>query len=146
MSDQLLQQIDELLVRRLGTMEESINSKMELLAEGQQAIVERMDRFEVRLDSVERTVTEHTGQLAGLAADLKATNARIDGVEQSLSARIDGVEQGLSARIDGVEQSLSVRIDGVEQNLSAKIDAVAADLAAHRRDTEAHGRGYLVSE
>lgn len=113
MSDQMLQQIDELLARRLGTMEESINGKLELLAEGQQTIVERMDRFEVRLDSVERIVTEHSGQLAGLAVDLQATNARID---------------------------------GVEQNLSAKIDAVAVDLSAHRHDTEAHGRGYLVSE
>lgn len=102
MSDQLLLQIDELLARRLGTMEESINGNLELLAEGQQAIVERMDRFEVRLDSVEQIVTEHSGQLAGLAADQKATND--------------------------------------------KLDAVAADLTAHRRDTEAHGRGYLVSE
>ena len=88
MSDQLLLQFDELLARRLGTIEESINGKLELLAEGQQMIVERMDRIEGRVETVERIVTEHSGQLLGLAADL----------------------------------------------------------TAHRRDTEAHGRGYLVSE
>lgn len=124
MSDQLLQQIDELLEKRLqiftgkidqkleenaeeikrhtGVLLNGVQHKLELLAEGQQEIVERMDRFEVRLDSVERIVTEHSGQLAGLAADQKATNN--------------------------------------------KLDAVAADLTAHRHDTEAHGRGYLVSE
>ena len=86
MSDQLLQQIDELLARRLGTMEESINGKLGLLAEGQQSIVERMDRIEGRVETVERIVTEHSGQLAGLAADLKATNGKLDAVAADLTA------------------------------------------------------------
>lgn len=135
MSDQLLQQIDELLEKRLqiftgkldqkfeeqagrfdqkleenaeeikrhtGVLLDGVQHKLELLAEGQQAIVERMDRFEVRLDSVARTVTEHSGQLAGLAADQKTTND--------------------------------------------KLDTVAADLTAHRRDTEAHGGRWQVRE
>lgn len=48
--------------------------------------------------------------------------------------------------VDFKIDTLNQKIDRVEQNLSAKIDAVAADLSAHRHDTEAHGRGYLVSE
>jgi hypothetical protein len=80
MSDQLLQQIDELLARRLGTMEESLVGKMELLAEGQQLLAEKLDatrdelkadiaKVDYRLTVVEARLDQ---KIDGLAADLKA--------------------------------------------------------------------------
>jgi hypothetical protein len=43
-------------------------------------------------------------------------------------------------------KALNDKVDGVENRLSAKIDAVAGDLAAHRKDTEAHGAVWRVKE
>jgi hypothetical protein len=43
-------------------------------------------------------------------------------------------------------RALNDKVDGVENRLSAKIDAVAGDLAAHRKDTEAHGAVWRVKE
>ena len=39
---------------------------------------------------------------------------------------------------------LPEKLNRVEDGLEKKIDAVAADLTAHRTDTEAHKRGYMV--
>ncbi len=44
------------------------------------------------------------------------------------------------------DEHLLFLIQSVNSTLGGKIDAVAADLAAHRRDTEAHGGVYRVKE
>ena len=49
------------------------------------------------------------------------TNARIDGLENSLNARIDGLEKSTTASIDGLEKSTTARIDGLETTLDARI-------------------------
>ena len=71
---------------------------------------------------------------------------------QMLSDKIDRVETNLGGRLDRVETKLvhvESRLDGVESKLvrvENKVDAVAADLAAHRKDSEAHGPVYRVKE
>lgn len=81
MNEEFLKQIDELLARRIGTLEESLGDKLDFLAEGQQMLSERMDRLEIRLDE------------------------RIDGVER----RIDSIAADLSAhRRDTVSASQGV--------------------------------------
>lgn len=70
MSDTLLKQIDEMLARRIGTLEESLGDKLDLLAEGQQMLSERMERIESRVESVETLVTRQSGQIAGIASDI----------------------------------------------------------------------------
>ncbi len=115
---------------------EDIRGKFDLVLEGHEVL--RKEIRGVRDDSNVRH--EHTAFL------ITALNNKIDNVETRLSARIDGVETKLTARIDGVETSLTARINGVESTLGAKIDAVAGDLAAHRKDTEAHGAVWRVKE
>lgn len=103
---------------------EDINGKFDLVLEGHQVL--RNDIQRVREESQERD--DH------LLFLIQTLNTKIDGVETRLSACLDGVE----TRLDGVE----TRLDRVE----TKVDGVAADLAAHRRDTEAHGGVYCVRE
>ncbi len=58
----------------------------------------------------------------------------------------DFMLKAMNEKIDRVEARLDKKIDGVETRLGNKIDGVAADLAAHRRDTEAHRKGWRVGE
>ena len=43
-------------------------------------------------------------------------------------------------------EQTALLIKAVSDHLSRKIDGVAADLAAHRKDTEAHGAVWRVKE
>ena len=81
MDENSLKQIDELLARRIGVMEESFQRKLDLVVEGQQAVVEKVERLEGRMD----------------------------------------------------------RLEG-------RVDGISTDLAAHRRDTETHRKGWSVRE
>jgi len=56
--------------------------------------------------------------------------AKIDGVETSLTKRIDGVEASLNNKIDGVESSLNKKIDGVQVDLNSKFVSLKEDIAA----------------
>jgi tetrahydromethanopterin S-methyltransferase subunit G len=57
-------------------------------------------------------------RLSEMAGDIKAINARIDGLDN----KIDAVDAKLSAKIDAVDARLAARIDGAEEKLSTKID------------------------
>ena len=106
-------------------------------------ILERMER---KLDLV---VAGHELLRSEIQALAQKTDERFDLVDFKLGVlneKIDNVEVSLIKRIDAVEISLSNRIDAVEGSLTKHIDAVASDLKAHRRDTEAHQKGYRVSE
>ena len=48
--------------------------------------------------------------------------------------------------VDFKIDTLNQKIDAVRTELKEEIRTVDANLSEHRRDTEAHGRGYLVSE
>lgn len=98
-----MKNMEDMLRRHLGVLSEDFQHKLSVVAEGQQMLVERIDRM----------------------------------------------EQGMNTRMDGLDRNIikvDVKISAVEERLNKKIDAVAADLAAHRADTESHGKTYRVSE
>lgn len=111
---------------------ESIDSKFNLVLEGhdalRQEIREEAEKNEERFKLVDFKFDVLNKKIDGVAADLKATDER------------------LNNKIDSVEQHLSKKIDGVEINLTKHINEVAADLKAHRADTEAHHGVYRVKE
>ena len=51
MSEELLKRIDQLLAQRIGTLEESLGDKFDLLAEGQQMLAERLETTRTELKS-----------------------------------------------------------------------------------------------
>jgi hypothetical protein len=81
--------------RAIGATEDNVQHKLDLVVEGQQSLVERMDRMEGRMVGIEN-------------------------------------------RLERVE----VRGAAVEK----KVDGIAVDLNEHRRDTEAHRKGWRVRE
>jgi len=103
MNEKFLNQLDAMLARRIGTLEDSLCDKLELQAEGQQLLLEKL----------ETTRTE-------LRADIAKVDHRLTVVEARHELRIDGLEK--------------------------KVDGIAADLNEHRRDTEAHRKGWRVRE
>lgn len=124
---------------------ESIDNKFQFVVEGHASLVNQMAALEQRLTD-RADITDF--KIDAVAADLKATDARlskkIDAFEQKLSKKIDGVAADLKA----TDTRLSQQIDAVDEKLTKKIDSVAADLKAHRADTEAHGGTglYVVRE
>jgi hypothetical protein len=60
------------LARQFGVMEENMQHRFDLLAEGQQALAERMDRMETELRGDIRKVD---ARVTGVAADLAAHRA-----------------------------------------------------------------------
>lgn len=71
----------------------------------------------------------------------RVVGAFVEDVQHKFEILADG-QQMLSERIDRLEGRLDERVDGVE----GRIDTLAADLSAHRRDTEAHRKGWSVRE
>jgi hypothetical protein len=51
---------------------DEVQHKFDLVIEGQQMQVERLDCVEQRVESVEKIVVQQSGQIQGIAADLKA--------------------------------------------------------------------------
>lgn len=67
---------------------------------------------------------------------------------ESFQAKLDIVVEGhqmLSDKIDRLDARMD-RLEGRMDRLESKVDAVAGDLAAHRKDTEAHGAVWRVKE
>lgn len=101
-----IQGIKEIFTHQLGFYSEAVQHKLDLVVEGQQLLVERLDRFEI---------------------EVRSGSARVD-------QRITVVHAGLDQKIDTVEQRLTARIDGVEQKLdvvSADLAAHRRDTEAH---------------
>jgi hypothetical protein len=71
---------------------------------------------------------------------------------ERMESKLDLVAEGhevLRSEIQSLTQKTDERFDFVDLKiniLNEKIDAVTSDLKAHRRDTEAHQKGYRVSE
>lgn len=61
--------------RRIGIVEENFQHKLDLVVEGQQMLVERMDRMEGRLDRVENRLDSVEVKIDAVAADLSAHRA-----------------------------------------------------------------------
>ncbi|MBQ9574687.1 MAG: hypothetical protein IJR27_05360 [Synergistaceae bacterium] len=83
-----------------------------------------MERTLARQEAIANDVNGIKGEIREMHGEIKALDAKIDGVEKRLDAKIDGVEKRLEAKIDGVKQELNTKIDGVEKRLEAKIDGV----------------------
>lgn len=133
---------------------EDINGKFDLVLEGHDVL--RHEIHEVRQDAQEK--------FEFLSSLIQEVNKKVDKVDKRLSGKIDSADKSLIAKIDAVDKRLSGKIDAVDKRLSDKIDvldkrintvdkrlgdkieAVAVDLAAHRADTETHGKRYRVSE
>jgi len=61
--------------RHTGVLLDGVQHKFDLIVEGQQMQVERLDCIEQRLESVEKVVVQNSGQIQGVAADLKVHQA-----------------------------------------------------------------------
>ncbi len=72
MEEKELKQIEAMMTRVVGVFAEDVQHKFEILAEGQQMIIERIDRLEHRVEAVEAVVNQQSGQIKGLAVDLSA--------------------------------------------------------------------------
>lgn len=70
------QMLDQRVTRRIGVMEDNMQHRFDLLAEGQQMLAERMDRMETELRGEIRKVD---ARLTGVAADLAAHRADTEG-------------------------------------------------------------------
>ncbi len=73
---------------------------------------------------------------------------KMDRMEERLDGRIDGVERRL-IRVEAKVDRLEVKVEQIDKRLGSletKVDGIANELSAHRADTEAHSRGYLVSD
>ena len=144
---------------------EDIREKFDMVLEGHSALHQKIDTVYRDLSEKIEDNSFKIGVLNRKIDDVdKRLSKKIDDVDKRLSKKIDDVDKRLSKKIDDVDKRLSKKIDDVDKRLSKKIDevggslreeinrveqkvdAVAADLAAHRADTESHGKGYIVSE
>ncbi len=91
MSGDDLRKMEEMLKRHLCVLSGGFQHKLGIVAEGQQMLAERLDRFEQRVDTRMDSV-EH----AIMGVDVKLSNI-IDGVEDNLSKKIDAVAADLLA-------------------------------------------------
>lgn len=66
-------------------------------------------------------------------------------LDKKIDSRFDELNDKMEHNSFTID-TLNKKIEVVDERLGKKIDAVAADLAAHRKDTEAHGTVYRVKE
>ena len=86
MNEQFLQQIDELVTRRIGVFAEDVQHKLDLVIEGQQGLDERLGRVEVSLDRVEQRVTILEVKVSHIDAKVDSLDAKVDAVAADLAA------------------------------------------------------------
>jgi len=93
MSGDDLQKMEDMLKRHLGVLSEDFQHKLGIVAEGQQMLVERLDRFEdhveKRMDSLEHAII---------------------GVDVKLSKKIDAVAADLTAHRADTESHRGYRV------------------------------------
>ena len=82
-------------------------------------IKDNQAKMSIRLDAVEKRLSDINGHLVDQSRRIDETNKRID----ETNNRIDEVRTELTGRIDEVRIELSERIDEVRTELTARIDA-----------------------
>jgi len=87
MSGDDLQKMEEMLKRHLGVLSEDFQHKLSIVAEGQQLLVERLDRFEERVDT----------RMDALDHSIMRVDVKIDDVEKRMTKKIDAVAADLTA-------------------------------------------------
>lgn len=115
----------------------------------------RSERFEGALDARQNQRFERfLGELtANLDARFETFRGEINGdFAHQMSIQREDFQHKLDLVVEG-QQMLAEKLDATRDELKAdiaqvdhRVTLVAADLAAHRRDTEAHRRGWRVRE
>ena len=82
-----MQKMEEMLKRHLGVLSEDFQHKLSIVAEGQQLLVERLDRFEERVDT----------RMDALDHSIMRVDVKIDDVEKRMTKKIDAVAADLTA-------------------------------------------------
>lgn len=106
--------------RRHGVILEDIQGKFQILKEGQEAMENRMDRFDGRLARVE-------DKIDGMDARLTMVESRIDGIDvwlDKIDIRIDKIDVRMD-RMDG-------KIDGIVTGVAGKVDKKEMGVLRHR--------------
>jgi predicted nuclease with TOPRIM domain len=134
MTEEDFQRIENMIARHVGVREEGVLQKLDLLAEGQQMLVERMDRME----------TDLRGDINKLDTRLMRVEVKVNALESRFD-KLEGKVDKLEGRFDKLEGRFD-KLEGRFDKLEDKVDGIAVDLKAHRHDTEAHRRGYRVRE
>ena len=87
MDEQDFRKIDEMIARHIGIFAESINHKIDIVAEGPQMLSEKIDRMKNDMERRFECV-EHK---------LDTTAAKLDAVDVRLSKKIDDIAADLKA-------------------------------------------------
>jgi archaellum component FlaC len=103
-----------------GIILEDIQGKFQFLKEGQEAMEERMDRFDGRLARVE-------DKIDGMDARLIVVENRIDGIDVRLD-KIDGRLDRIDVRMDRMDG----KIDGIVTGITGKADKKEVVVLGHR--------------
>ena len=95
-----MQKMEEMLKRHLGVLSEDFQHKLSIVAEGQQLLVERLDRFEERVDT----------RMDALDHSIMRVDVKIDDVEKRMTKKIDAVAADLTAHRADTETHQGYRV------------------------------------
>ncbi|CAD7780185.1 MAG: hypothetical protein KIIPBIDF_01299 [Candidatus Methanoperedenaceae archaeon GB50] len=86
-------------------------------------IKDNQTKMSMRLDAVEKRLSDINGHLVDQSRRIDETNNRIDEVRTELTGKIDEVRTELTGKIDEVRTELTGKIDEVRTELTGRIDA-----------------------
>lgn len=98
---------------------EDINSKIDLIVEGRQALDKKID-----------------DKVAELKSDIKEVDTKVEFVHRSLDKKIDNVTEELKGEIKKVETKLDKKIDDKTEEVKSEIRAVRDVLEGHEERIE----------
>jgi len=85
-------------------------------------IKDNQAKMSIRLDAVEKRLSDINGHLVDQSRRIDETNNRIDEVRTELTGKIDEVRTELTGKIDEVRTELTGKIDEVRTELTGRID------------------------
>ena len=100
-------------------------------------IKDNQAKMSIRLDAVEKRLSDINGHLVDQSGRIDETNKRIDEVRTELSGRIDEVRTELSGRIDEVRTELTGRIDATNNRidqLTFQVGKIAQEMERIKRE------------
>ena len=86
MEEKDLQQVEAMMSRVMGVFTDDVQHKLDLVVEGQQALVERMDRLEGRMDGIENRLDRVEVKVAVVEKKVDGLEKKVDGVAADLAA------------------------------------------------------------
>ena len=100
-------------------------------------IKDNQAKMSIRLDAVEKRLSDINGHLVDQSRRIDETNKRIDEVRTELTGRIDEVRTELSERIDEVRTELTGRIDATNNRidqLTFQVGKIAQEMERIKRE------------